>query len=150
MPIPFRGASRIRVSIGSALLVLVLASVLGVSASLAPGDEAPTFRKGMWEFEKTLLINGKEITKKVSQCTDPTNEINGTLTPMNLGNCKSSPAQRRGNQYKISTNCGPGNDSHIVINVESDSKYTEVNEGALGKTTSKETTIARRVGDCKK
>ncbi len=142
MPIPYRSVSR--------ALAFALASVLGLPAVVAAGEEVPTFRKGMWEYEKTLVINGKEMTKKVSQCTDPTNEINGTLTPMNLGNCKSSPAEKHGNQYKISTNCGPGNDSHIVITVESDSKYTEINEGTLGKVKSTETTIARRVGDCKK
>ncbi len=142
MPILYRSVSRV--------LAFALANVLGLPAVVAAGEEAPTFRKGMWEYEKTLVINGKEMTKKVSQCTDPTNEINGTLTPMNLGNCKSSAAEKQGNQYKISTNCGPGNDSHIVITVESNSKYTEINEGTLGKMKSTETTIARRVGDCKK
>ncbi len=125
-------------------------AVLLLGAGAVQAEDAPAFKKGMWEYDETYVVNGKEMKKKVSKCTNPTNEVSGALTPMNLGNCKSSGLKREGNQYLIASNCGADRHSHVVITVKSDSEYTAVNDGQLGKTHSRQTTFARRVGDCKR
>jgi hypothetical protein len=36
------------------------------------------------------------------------------------------------------------------IDVKNDSAYTEINQGSIGKISTKETVVAQRVGDCER
>jgi hypothetical protein len=123
-------------------------SFLGVGIAHAEG--MPTFKKGNWEYDSTFVINGKENKKNFSRCTDPSNEVSGALTPMDMGICKSSGAKKAGNKYSISTDCGKNSSSQVVITIQGDSDYTEVDDSQFGNTHTKETTVAHRTGECKK
>ena len=129
---------------------LSIAALLFGAGAVQAAD-TPTFKKGIWEYEETYVVNGKEMKKKkVSRCTNPTNEVGGALTPMNLDSCKSPGLKREGNQYLIATNCGADRHSRVIVTVKSDSEYTELNDSQLGKTHSRQTTFARRVGECRR
>jgi hypothetical protein len=121
-----------------------------LGAGIAHAEDIPSFKKGNWEYDSTLVINGKENKKKFSKCTDPTNEISGALTPMDMGICKSSGVKKAGNKYSISTDCGKNSSSQVVITTQGDSDYTEVDDSQFGNSHTKETTVAHRTGECKK
>jgi hypothetical protein len=52
-------------------------------------------------------------------------------------------------RYVVERSCGGGSPIKAEIDVKSDSAYTEINEGNIGKMSTKETVVAQRIGDCR-
>ena len=123
---------KIQSSIGAGLFrrvmsrgAIALTASLGFLALPTPSyaSDWPKFRKGVWQFERTLAANDS------------------------VGACRSSrPDQVESNKYVFAQRCDYMGPVRTTIVVESDT-YTEVNEvqGALPCT---DTVIARRIAKC--
>ena len=129
---------------------------LGLAPQALQAEELPSFRRGLWEFQRTMDMGGGEKTLSSRRCTEPGEDMrrqNGTFAK---AGCKVSPVDRRGGVYSFVADCrgaGMGNVvSQSVITVESDTAYTVEVEASgdvgPGGGKRKETLKARRVGDC--
>lgn len=130
--------------------VLVMA-IFVVANGAGFADDVPKFKHGMWEYDKTLVINdGKELHQKVSRCTDPTDDMREFMKPGSLMGCKWRKPTQLGNQYTSTSTCENGTSKKIVRIVKSDSSYEEISEDFGRKTHMKQTVFAHRTGNCKK
>jgi hypothetical protein len=92
------------------------------------------------------------------ECTNPTRELQRQNELLMRSGCTLTPTQRSANQYTFSAECTlstPGAASvsarsTSVMTVESDSAYRVEITTTGGGTSTQETLIARRVGDCSK
>lgn len=150
------GFARARVARG---LMLGLLGTGFAGPMTAFGDEfdGPSFRSGMWSFERTLenrgplqaLPRATFVTRQeVERCVDPTEAMKETFRASSVGSCHSAVPERRGNRYIFSLRCDAMGPVRTEIAVESDAAYTETNELTVGKFARKETVVARRIGDC--
>ncbi len=117
------------------------------AAAPVAADEVPTFRKGMWEYDTSVLLNGKQFHSTESQCGDPTDSVKALLAPSLPKGCKVDGPNRLGNTYTISAICPEGR-SDVVLTVDGDAGFMEVIESKMGETSSKQTLTAHRTGDC--
>jgi len=139
---------------GLAIAAAAIALVAVTPACLA--DDAPTFRSGLWKFERTLETDGKttnrlptnnlSINPEVTRCVNPTAAVKAEFTPFEA--CKPKDVRKTDDNYVVERVCGGGSPIKTQIDVKSDSAYTEINEGNIGKLSTKETVTAQRVGDC--
>ena len=129
---------------------------LGLAPQALQAEELPSFRRGLWEFQRTMDMGGGEKTLSSRRCTEPGEDMRRQNGMFAKAGCKVSPVDRRGSVYSFVADCrgsGMGDVvSQSVVTVESDTAYTveiessgEVGPGG-GKR--KETLKARRVGDC--
>jgi hypothetical protein len=97
-------------------------------------------------------IGGKQLKHSATSCSDPNIELGSWLVPGQAFGCSWGAPAKTGNQYKISEVCSGAISGHknIVLTVQNDGAYTETTEEALGKATSKTSTVATRVGDCRR
>ncbi|MCC6610196.1 MAG: DUF3617 family protein [Burkholderiales bacterium] len=134
------------------LICGALASGFAIPAAVATAQELPAFRKGMWEFNRTIDDGGgaaKSVTLK--KCTSPTDDMRRQNDALAKAGCTFSPATRSGSPYTFTARCnvqGASVQSRSVISVESDSAYTVDVESQQGGRASKERLVARRIGDC--
>ena len=137
----------------------VAAAGLVLAIQPAQADEWPTFRKGLWEFNRTMQGGaGSGMPDKLSnrRCVDPGEEMKRQNAMFAKAGCTLSPVTRKGNLYSFVAECKGGATgklvSQSVITVESDSAYTvEVeSSGEVGPGGGKGSEVlkARRVGDC--
>ena len=132
--------------------LLLLAGLFG-ALTLALAADLPAFRQGLWEFTRTVEMQGaqKPMTLTNKKCTDPSVDMKNMHAMLAKQGCKVSPATTRGNQYTFSSECnvkGTAMSSQSVITVESDSSYkVNVTSKDGGKST-KELLVAKRVGNC--
>jgi hypothetical protein len=137
---------------------------LAITAALAlfsPGSESfaydgPTFRSGLWKFERTLETDGKptdrlqtsglSIAKQITRCVNPTRALKAEFTPLNA--CNTKDTRKTDDGYVFQKVCGGGTPIKTEIDVRGDSAYTQINEGNIGKIPTKETVVAQRIGDC--
>lgn len=134
--------------VASAGLAATLFSVTGLSQA----DDLPTFRKGMWEFNRTIGNEpSKPLTVNKKQCTDPSEDMKKQNSMLTKAGCTFSPIAKSGNSYSFIATCtigGVSGQSKSVISVDSDSSYkVNVESQSAGKTT-KELLVAKRTGDC--
>ncbi|MFO1217230.1 MAG: DUF3617 family protein [Burkholderiaceae bacterium] len=134
-----------------ALGVAVLAS-LAATAALAA--ELPAFRRGMWEFQRSIAAPGpgsEQAAMASKKCTDPSADMKRMNAMLTAQGCTISELTAKGNVYTFSSQCqlqGISSQTRSVITVESDSAYTvQVTGTTAGKATN-ELLKARRVGDC--
>jgi hypothetical protein len=122
------------------------------AASLA--EDPPPFRQGLWQFDRA--VGGQKLQTK--ECTNPTEDMKQQNALLTKGGCKFTPSTRAGKAYTFSAECtinAPGSApitarSTSVLTVESDSAYrVEITTTGAG-TSTNETLLARRVGDCAK
>jgi hypothetical protein len=133
------------------LAAVVLALCL---TSVTFAADHPSFRKGLWEFNRTIepqVPGGKATTMTTKQCTDPTVDMKRMNDMLTKQGCKFSPVSVRGNVYSFSSACriqGVPAESQSVITAESENAYTVhvTASGSAGAT--KELLVAKRVGDC--
>jgi hypothetical protein len=122
-------------------------------AAAGAGD-LPAFRKGMWEFNRTVEgqdAGGKAATLTNKKCTDPSADMKRMNELLAKQGCKFSTPTSRGNVHTFTSECqiqGVAAKSRSVITVESDSAYTVQVDGTAGGRATKELLVARRVGDC--
>jgi hypothetical protein len=141
----------------------VMPAIAAACALFAVGSESfaydgPSFRSGLWKFERTLETNGKatdrlqtsglSIARQMTRCVNPTLELKEELTPLKVGACITRDLRKTDDGYVFEKICGRAAPIKSEINVKGDSAYTEIHEGNVGKLSTKETVVAQRVGDC--
>ena len=138
--------------------VPAIAAVVALSAATPAclAYDGPTFRSGLWKFERTLGTDGKEtnrlqtsgllIAREMTRCVNPTSAMEAQFTP--FGACKPKNFRKTDGGYVFQKFCGSGAPIETQIDVRGDSAYTLINQGNIGKILSKETVVAQRVGDC--
>ncbi len=141
------------------MATVVPAALAAVNLAMAPvpaqAEELPTFRRGLWELNRTMdMGGGKAVSSR--RCTEPGEDMRRQNAMFEKAGCKVSEISRRGNVYSFAADCkgsGMGNVvSQSVITVESDAAYAveiessgDVGPGAAKR---RERLVARRVGDC--
>jgi hypothetical protein len=133
------------------VVAFAVVSVVGLCAVVAARQDLPLFRQGMWKFNRT--VNGKAIES--SKCTVPTDDMKRQNATLQKTGCTFSPIQKSGNTYTFKTDCEmkmPGGtiSSHTtsVLTMESDSAYRLDITGTTDGAPTKESLVARRVGEC--
>ncbi len=138
---------------GATLAAALAAGVLFVSGA-ARADDPPSFRQGLWQFDRT--VGGQRLQTK--ECTSPSDQLRRQNELLSRKGCNLSPTQRSGNSYTFTAECtinAPGAApvtarSTSLMTVESDSAYrVEITTTGAG-TSTQESLIARRIGDCAK
>ena len=118
--------------------------------------EAPSFRKGLWRFIRTLdvvrnankNIKYRVVDKEMTRCVDPTQAMKATFSSAPVGSCVSDKPQKVGNKYTFGHRCDYLGAVSTVITVHNDESYTEVNEVSAGESPKTDFVIAKRIGDC--
>jgi hypothetical protein len=141
------------------LMSLAMATAAIAMAAAAPAcfaDDGPTFRSGLWKFERTLETDGKTtnryednglpIKREMTRCVNPTPAVKSEFTTLEA--CKPRGIQKMDGRYVVERVCGGRSPIRTEIDVKGDSAYTEINEGNIGKISTKETVVAQRIGDC--
>ena len=148
-----RGRQRLRVaSFGAAVLIGSGGMICG---SQAEEFDGPSFKKGLWRFQRTVEVplGGPNVrfllqAEETLRCVDPTIAMRGTFASPDVGGCRSSKAERQANRYTFANRCdylGPVRTDITVLNLEA---YTEINETKAGAIRKVDTVIAQRIGDC--
>ena len=134
-----------------AMRPLLIAALSGV-VLLALAQDLPQFRKGLWQFQRTVSTAGGEPqTLESERCVNPTDEMKKQNEMLAQVGCKSSAVTRTGDTYSFSADCnvnGVPVKSKSVITVENDSGYRVEVESQQGAQATKESLVARRVGAC--
>ena len=125
-------------------------------AQVALADPWPTLRSGMWEYKRTMVRSdrpGKPIVITKRKCGNPAEDMKRQNAQFTAAGCQCSPVRQVGNTYTFTTQCsmaGMRVQSRSTLTVENPGAYRLFVESREGGGTSKETLIARRVGDCAK
>jgi hypothetical protein len=139
------------------LCIIVALSVTLLAFQAAAAEEhfdAPTFRKGMWRFVRTLEIvthsnvRHKLFKREMTRCVDPTQAMRATFSSASVGNCHSSRPEKISNKYIFSNRCDYMGPVSTVITVLSGDAYIEVNELRVGQMPRTDLVVARRISDC--
>ena len=126
------------------------------AAAAAFADPWPTLRPGMWEYRRTMVRSeqpGKPIVLTKRRCGNPTEDMKRQSAQLTAAGCRFSPVRKAGNVYTYGAQCsmaGMQVQSRSTLTVESPDAYRLFVESREGGGTSKETLVARRVGDCAK
>jgi hypothetical protein len=138
------------------LTVAAIAIALLAESPACLAYDGPTFRSGLWKFERSLETDGKTtdrfqnnglpIKREMTRCVNPTADVKADFTPVE--GCKPKDIQRTDGRYVVERACGGFSPIRTEIDVKSDSAYTEINAGNIGQISSKETVVAQRIGDC--
>jgi hypothetical protein len=132
--------------------VALVASLFALGSAHA--EDPPAFRHGLWQFDRTL--GAQKLQTK--ECTSPSEELRRQNELLTRSGCKFTPTERSGNVYTFSAECkinSPGAStvsarSTSVMTVDNDSAYkVEITTTGAG-TSTEETLIARRIGECTK
>lgn len=129
-------------------------AILGCVSLAALAADLPSFRKGMWEFKRTVEgqgAGGKPVTLSNKKCTDPSADMKHMNELLAKQGCKVSAVSSKGNTHSFTSSCqvqGVPMQSQSVMTVQSDSAYTVQVSSSGGGRRTKEMLTARRVGDC--
>jgi hypothetical protein len=143
-------ASITAVAIGASLMWCAM------SLGAAHGEDWPKFRRGVWQFERTLALTSRKpegqsqilYKQQMRRCVDPSEAMKETFRPVSIGDCHSRRPERVDNQYVFALRCDYMGPVRTTINVESDVAYTEINELRGGEFPRTDTVIARRIAEC--
>ena len=159
MFVPSRSIPRRAQQTGSSAALLA-AGVILLGVSAADAKDPPRLRAGLWEFDRTLEVNGTQtdrlltsnllIKPRETRCVDPNAALKAASRPLFLGTCRVTRTQPSDNEYVTTTYCGGGAPVKSVMKVESETAYTQTHEGKIGANTTKDIVVARRIGDCKR
>jgi hypothetical protein len=71
--------------------------------------DGPTFRSGLWKFERTLETDGKptdrlptsglSIAREMTRCVDPTSALKAEFTPSHFGACNTKEVRKTDGGY---------------------------------------------------
>lgn len=144
-------AKRMRAAVAVVALVLVSQTTQAEANDI----ESPSFRKGLWNFQRTIERireaphpNQLLVQEEMTRCVDPSLAMKAVFASPNIGNCSSSKAQQIANRFVFSNRCDFMGPVRTEITVESDVSYTELNVLTVGSFPRRDLVIARRVGDC--
>ena len=130
------------------LVALTLAAVASSAVHAEAPFEGPTFRKGLWRFDRTLEYRDQVKQGEIIRCVDPTVAMKGTFASPDIGNCRSDRAVRVNNRYTFENRCDYMGPVRTAIIVDSDESYTELNVPKANRFSPIDKVVARRVGDC--
>jgi hypothetical protein len=142
-----------------AATAIALASFVSLAAiSSAAAYEGPSFRKGLWRFERATEMLGKRtvmpaaarvrVEPTATRCVDPTESMRETFRPLSMGACRSTPARKKGNVYVFTRRCDQIGPVRTTLVIDGDAAYREMHELAVGPSPRREVIVARRIGDC--
>src|SRR6266436_9574898 len=125
--------------------VLAAATVCALFAAMPEclASDGPTFRGGLWKFERTLETDGKRtdrlqtsglpIDREITRCVNPSSAIKAEFSSLPFGACNAKDLRNTDDSYVFQRFCGSGAPIKTQIDVKSDSAYTEIHEGKMGK-----------------
>jgi uncharacterized protein DUF3617 len=122
-----------------------------VPTAIADASDWPRFRKGVWQFERTMAAghSGDVLFKReMTRCVDPSESMKETFRALSVGNCRASPPERHSNKYVFARRCDYMGPVRTTIVVQSDTAYTEINELQRGASPLTDTVVARRISEC--
>ena len=123
-------------------------------ATLAVAADWPSFKPGLWQFERTMASAGKPTEKvSTSECMDPTAEQAEQRAMLTKAGCRFSPLEQSGKTYRYSADCKMGGmsvTSKSVLEAQGTEAYTITIDSVTDGVKTHEVVTARRVGDCKK
>jgi hypothetical protein len=144
-----------RARLAVALASVAFSFISTVGSAKADEIESPQFRKGLWNFQRTLErireapnLNQLLVQEEMTRCVDPSLAMRGIFASPSIGSCTSSRPELIDNRYVFAKRCDFIGPVRTEIIVESDAAYTELNELTVGNFPRKDTVVARRVGDC--
>ena len=156
MTAPGRGDSMSKSLNRRTALAIAAAIALVAAAPACFAEDGPTFRSGLWKFERSLETDGKTtdrletndlpIKREMTRCVNPTPAVKAEFTSFEA--CRPKDLRKTDDGYILQRICGGDSPIKTEIDVKSDSAYTEINEGNIGKTSTRETVVAQRIGDC--
>src|SRR5262249_10982801 len=129
----------------------VVVTYLLLPLGYAGAEEWPIFRKGVWQFERTLERNEKPgaedrdrvlFKHEMRRCVDPSESMKETFRAVSVGNCHPTKPRRLANKYVFTRRCDYMGPVKTTIEVLSDSAYTEINEVQVGDFPRTDTVIA--------
>lgn len=136
-------------------------AILAAAVLLAAGQagllwaaELPTFRKGVWEFRRTIDSGAPGAKPNVltrKECTDPSADMKRQREQLAKLGCTFSAVTASGDAYAFDSECpmqGVVMRSKSLLTPKGDSAYTIQVTSTGGGQSSKELLEARRVGDC--
>ena len=141
----------------SAVAMAGVAVIFFSTTTLTKADaiESPQFRKGLWNFLRTLERireaphpNQLLVQEEVTRCVDPTLAMKAIFASPSIGSCNSSRPEMLNNRYVFSKRCDFMGPVRTEITVQSDESYTELNVLTVGNFPRKDLVVARRIGDC--
>jgi len=100
------------------LLAMAAACALLATSSASFAYDGPTFRSGLWKFERTLETDGKPndrlqtsglpIARQMTRCVNPTLELKAEFTPLKTGGCSTKDLRKTDDGYVFQKVCGGG------------------------------------------
>ena len=131
---------------------IVVIMLLGLAFAATAAEELPEFRKGMWEFNRTIDAGtGQPQVIKLQRCVSPTDDMREQNRQLVAAGCKATDVVKNGNVYSFTADCtiqGETMQSKSVVTVDGDSGYRAEVETIQGPVMTRESLVARRVGDC--
>lgn len=144
-----------RARLAVAIAGVVTGFICGIGSVKADEIESPQFRKGLWNFQRTLEhirqaphLNQLLAQEEMTRCVDPSLAMKAVFASPSIGNCSSSRPQLIDNRYIFANRCDFMGPVRTEITVESDVAYTELNVLTVGNFPRKDMVVARRFGDC--
>lgn len=150
-----RGAVQHANACGYGLILASLVLSSSLSSAVADSFDGPSFRQGMWRFERTMeRVHAPSANRYVlmqqetTRCVDPTISMKETFAHRDVGRCHSLDPEKVSNRYIFPNRCDYMGPVRTEITVESDSAYIEVNALNVGAAPVVDTIVAHRIGEC--
>jgi len=138
---------------GSLGLTVSVVLALSAAGAVSAADE-PTFRPGMWHFERSMDgKDGKPKKVETTECIDPTLNQRKQVEMLTRAGCKFEPVVHSGNSWRRKASCKMGEittTSDSLITVDGPDAYSITVESVINGKKSHERLKAHRVGDCPK
>lgn len=146
-----------------AILAIAAAIALFAATPLCMAYDGPTLRGGLWKFERTLETNGQPtnrlqtsgllIDRQMTRCVNPTDALQAEFATesasLRIKGCDTKTPEQTDNGYVFQKICGGAAPAKTEFDIKSDSAYTEIHEGKIGRIPTKDIVVAHRVGDCR-
>jgi hypothetical protein len=88
------------------MLATAIVAIGTFAAGPTAADELPAFRKGLWEYDRTMERGGgPKQSVKAKRCINPTEDMNRQRAMLSQSGCKFSPVVKQGNVYTYSAQC---------------------------------------------
>jgi hypothetical protein len=133
----------------AAAAALLLALSFTALPRPARADALPQLRQGKWHFLRT--VNGRKI--EITRCTSPTDDMRRQSAMLEKAGVKVGAVKKSGSKYDFSAEGsvrGIRTRTHSVLTVEGPDAYRLEVDGVTDGRPTRETLVARRVGDCAK
>jgi hypothetical protein len=129
-------------------------SLAGLSTGADAPSGPPKLRRGLWEFKRTLVINGVPKDVTTQNCTDPITTMSFWQKTMAKVGCHYEETRRSGSKYSQDSSCkidalAMDRRYSKTLEVSGEEAYV-LKESATGgsQPPMSSVTRARRLGDC--